>query len=478
MKSDIQLYPDLIKALEKNEIVYLFGAGFSTALSGRKYTWWDWIVDGIGRIKDHATADMLNESLMSDNSTDNMVSVVGKVIKILKEEGSYKTWMHEAFESTVVVNEKLKNTLMKILLMQDVFATTNYDHLLENATGLMAVSYEEPNVAFQMLKQGKSNNVLHIHGIYDSEKEIDNIVADAFNYLIYGGEAVVDPKQLQELDTTEIALPFGSQDEEGKQPEEAVQKYRDVLKSAIIKQDDEAAYILLGIENQTDIHYAMPVRNIIYDALQYGKQVADIAAKHRASEGDSKGHSRGEYLSGFYKEDKITPVITLVLHFGANEWDGPLSLHEMMAVKNKNLLNFVQDYQIHLIDPAKLSAEDLKRFSSSLREVIGYIKYSKDKKRLSEFLTDNPRMLIEANAARVIKAVTNTPLDIPEGAEVIDVCKAVEEMMNESEERGELRMLVKQVRKGRITIEQAAEDANMSVEQFKRVMDDTPLQAV
>ena len=45
-------------------------------------------------------------------------------------------------------------------------------------------------------------------------------------------------------------------------------------------------------------------------------------------------------------------------------------------------------------------------------------------------------MLIEANAARVIKAVTNTPLDIPEGAEVIDVCKAVEEMMNESEERG------------------------------------------
>jgi len=32
--------------------------------------------------------DMLNESLMSDNSTDNMVSVVGKVIKILKEEGS------------------------------------------------------------------------------------------------------------------------------------------------------------------------------------------------------------------------------------------------------------------------------------------------------------------------------------------------------------------------------------------------------
>ena len=306
----------------------------------------------------------------------------------------------------------------------------------------------------------------------------NSVFADAFNYLIYGGKAVVDPNQLQELDTTEIALPLGSQDDDGKHPEEAVQKYRDVLKSAVIKQDDEAAYILLGIENQTDIHYAMPVRNIIYDALQYGKQVADIAARHRASNGDQKGHSRGEYLSGFYKEDKITPVITLVLHFGANEWDGPLSLHEMMIVKNKDLLNFVPDYQIHLIDPASLSTEDLRKFSSSLREVIGYIKYSKDKERLSEFLTNNPRMLMQANAARVIKAVTNTPLHIPEDAEVIDVCKAVEEMINESEERGELRMLVKQVRKGRITIEQAAEDANMSVEQFEKVMDDMTLQVV
>ena len=34
-------------------------------------------------IKDYTIADMLNESLKADNSTDNMVSVVGEVIKIL-----------------------------------------------------------------------------------------------------------------------------------------------------------------------------------------------------------------------------------------------------------------------------------------------------------------------------------------------------------------------------------------------------------
>lgn len=295
----------------------------------------------------------------------------------------------------------------------------------------------------------------------------NTVFADAFNYLLYRSRAVVDPTQLQELDTTEIALPFGAQDEDGKPQEDAVQKYRDVLKSAVIKEDGEAAYILLGIENQTDIHYAMPVRNAVYDALQYGRQVADIAKKHRREDASSKAHSRGEYLSGFYKDDRLTPVITLVLHFGANEWNGPLSLHEMMNVKNRELLRFVQDYQVHLIDPARLSEEELAKFSTSLREVMGYIKYSKDKKKLSEFLKENPRMLIEANAARVIKAVTNTPLDIPEDAEVVDMCKAVEDMMNESKTKGAVEVLVGLVKDGVLSIREAASRAHMTESAFE-----------
>ena len=295
----------------------------------------------------------------------------------------------------------------------------------------------------------------------------NTVFADAFNYLLYRGRALVDPTQLQGLDTTEIALPFGAQDEDGKPQEDAVQKYRDVLKSAVIKEDGEAAYILLGIENQTDIHYAMPVRNAVYDALQYGRQVADIAKKHRREDASSKAHSRGECLSGFYKDDRLTPVITLVLHFGANEWNGPLSLHEMMNVKNRELLRFVQDYQVHLIDPARLSEEELAKFSTSLREVMGYIKYSKDKKKLSEFLKENPRMLIEANAARVIKAVTNTPLDIPEDAEVVDMCKAVEDMMNESKTKGAVEVLVGLVKDGVLSIREAASRAHMTESAFE-----------
>ena len=262
----------------------------------------------------------------------------------------------------------------------------------------------------------------------------NTVFADAFNFLIYDGKSVVNPDNLRELDTAELTLPFGTKEEKGTHPEDAVQKYRDILKSAVIKQDDKAAYILLGIENQTGIHYAIPVKNLIYDGLQYGKQVTDIAARHRKNK--EKGHSGGEYLSGFYKEDKLIPVITLVIHFGADKWDGPLSLHEMMAVKSPNLLSFVQNYQIHLIDPAGIPEEDLKKFSTSLREVLSYIKYSKDPQKLTGLLQNNPRMRLQTEAARVIQTITNTPMKIPEGEEEVDMCEAIEAMIRESTEKG------------------------------------------
>ena len=82
----------------------------------------------------------------------------------------------------------------------------------------------------------------------------NTVFADAFNYLIYGGKTVVNPTQLKELDTTEIALPFGAQNENRTQPDDAVQKYRDVLKSAIIKQDDETKKPVLVANTEFKIY--------------------------------------------------------------------------------------------------------------------------------------------------------------------------------------------------------------------------------
>ena len=307
----------------------------------------------------------------------------------------------------------------------------------------------------------------------------NHVFADAFNYLIYGGEMVIHEQELREVDTTEMALPYvehGSEWEtSGKKVEydlETVQKYRDILKRAVIKQDGNACYILLGIGNQTDIHYAMPVRNAIYDALQYGKQLSDIAAFHHRNR---KLRGRGEFLSGFRKTDRLTPVITLVIHFGEKPWDGPLSLHEMMDIPDPAIKNLVSDYQIHLIDPARMTQKELEKFSTSLREVLGFIKYSRDKNQLSAFIRKSKQIEIEQEAMLVIKEITKTPLKISEQEEKVDMCKAIDDMIKENMEigraEGEILAFTKMIRAKRLTTSEAAAMTGMTEETFLQEME-------
>ena len=84
----------------------------------------------------------------------------------------------------------------------------------------------------------------------------------------------------------------------------------------------------------------------------------------------------------------------------------------------------------------------------------------------------------KVDSARVIKAVTNTPLDIPEEAEVIDMCKAVEDMMNDSKEKskaegrteGMVAALAGLVKDGLLSLKDAALRANMTESAFEAEM--------
>ena len=62
--------------------------------------------------------------------------------------------------------------------------------------------------------------------------------------------------------------------------------------------------------------------------------------------------------------------------------------------------------------------------------------------------------------------------------EVLVMCNLSQGVKAEGINIGEMRMLVQLVRDGDLKIERAAEKAKMTVEQFKKVMENTPLQAV
>ena len=120
--------------------------------------------------------------------------------------------------------------------------------------------------------------------------------ADVYNYFLYGGKQVIAEEDLREQDTTEL---FNLLDKSGTMT--ANQQFRDVLKQTVVKTDGQLYYLLMGIENQSEIHYAMPVKNQLYDAINYATQVSKQSKIHRAKK-DLRG---AEFLSGFSKEDRI-----------------------------------------------------------------------------------------------------------------------------------------------------------------------------
>ncbi len=269
------------------------------------------------------------------------------------------------------------------------------------------------------------------------------VFADAFNQLLYHGNQKIDPARLTELDTTEIVIPYGASG--AGVPE---QKYRDVLKLLYAMTDGRTAYCVMGIENQSEIHYALPVKNGVYDFLQLSHQVSEAAKAHTQAMKESKSKQAdnpqekeaptdGEFLSGFWKTDRLIPVVTLVIYFGSDSWDAPLSLKEMYSDVDDAILSHAPDYHVNLIAPKEMSDDEINEFHSNLREVMLYIKYSKDKQTLDKIVKENIKFQsIERQAAEVINIVTGSKLKYPEGKGEVNMCLAIQQMREESKIEG------------------------------------------
>ncbi len=264
---------------------------------------------------------------------------------------------------------------------------------------------------------------------------------------------MIKPEELTERDPTEIALPYG-----GDSAVVPVQKFWDVQKLYAAMTDGKMEYVLYGVENQSRVHFAMPVRNYLYDALEYAGQVEEGARSHKKEREEQKKKTREagkyegeetdgqgrktfgseEFLSGFGKEDKLIPSITVTILFSAKPWDGPLSLFEMMGISDPAVQACMDNYYMRLIAPAQMADEEIMKFQSSLREVLLFIKYSENKDELSRMLENNQKRFgeLERRAVDVIKAVTNAGIKYKRSEEAVDVCKAIQDMQTEAEQRG------------------------------------------
>ena len=141
----------------------------------------------------------------------------------------------------------------------------------------------------------------------------------------------------------------------------------------------------------------------------------------------------------------------------------------MMDLSDPDVLACMDNYHMRLIAPAQMSDEEIMKFQSSLREVMLFIKYSKDKENLSRVLTANEERFreVERRAADVIEAITNSGIKYKKEDEVVNVCQAIQDMRKESEQKKAMEIAGKLHEMG-LDTEKIAQAVGYAVETVKR----------
>ena len=252
--------------------------------------------------------------------------------------------------------------------------------------------------------------------------------ADLFNAVLFNGKEVLKAEDLKEVDTdVSSIIKFNDHIE-------TVQRILDVVRKTAYGVD----FIIWGLENQGKIHYAMPLRHMIGDSLIYLKEYQGIAAKNRKEKGFK---SSDEFLSALKKTDRLHPVITLCVYYGEEEWDGPHNLLEMLEIP-EDLESLVSDYKMNLIQVKKSEQFSFKNEDVNIVFDIVRKIYNEDYAKLTDIYKDKN---ISAELGVIIGSIVesqrliNQAMKIKEKGGELNMCKALEKLMNESEERGKIK---------------------------------------
>ena len=168
--------------------------------------------------------------------------------------------------------------------------------------------------------------------------------ADLFNAVLFGGSQIIRADELENEDTEASAVLAHRNHMQG------IRVARDNIK--IMKKS--TAYgvrlVLLGLESQELIHYAMPLRVMGYDYAIYKKQYDNNARQYKKqSVQQAVELDEHEFLSKMKKTDRLMPVVTIVIYYGEKVWDAATSLHGILNIPTE-LTPYVNDYRMLLVE--------------------------------------------------------------------------------------------------------------------------------
>lgn len=164
-------------------------------------------------------------------------------------------------------------------------------------------------------------------------EDFEDIFADISNVLLYDGEDVIKENELETVTAKDTYT--------------VEQQIHEVERDVAKRWRHHSLHIsLIGLENQTDPDYKMPLRVICYDGASYRAQLNAEDPK------------------------KTYPVITLVLYMGTEKhWTAPKQLTDCFKY-DERLSKFISNYKINVVELAWLSDEQIMKFKTEFRNFV------------------------------------------------------------------------------------------------------------
>ena len=162
------------------------------------------------------------------------------------------------------------------------------------------------------------------------------------------------------------------------------------------------------------------------------------------------------------------------MYWGADPWDGPRSLHEMLRDETdgeigNDELRFVSDYRMNLVIPSEIT--DFHKFRTSVGTILELLKYSKDKKNMEELVQmHQSKGNLEADAVQVINHFSNLKLDVEKKKGEISMWKAWEDQKREGALESKIQLVIKKISKG-MSVSQIADILEEEEESVQRICD-------
>lgn len=301
--------------------------------------------------------------------------------------------------------------------------------------------------------------------------------ADLYNGSVFHGTQMVKAEDLQ---------PEKENFKELIQDKNGILNYIERNRDIVMKWDNGIRLMILACENQEKIHYAMPVRTMLYDGLSYAEQIRQLKKKRK--KGDKVNSD--EFLSGMKKDDKLYPVSTLVFYYGDKPWDGSVDLHGLLKKSENSELEemirkLIPNYHINLLDVNQI--EDTSVYKTDLQTILEMLKYRRDKERMQKYVQEHEGYFRHVdrdtyNVLRVLLKAEKQMDEITKQEEKVDMCQALQEIFDDGRNEGFIQgreqgrkefieLLAELVHDGVFSMKQAAEKAGKSEDEFRKLIE-------